>query len=315
MNGSTYEYMGNTMVPLRGIAEALGYDVEWNSELKAVEISNDDVKVDFNTGVNSYVITKNKDLKAGTPVSLATAPVIKDGSTYVPLELFRMLNSQQYDIVIKNNTVVISPKTAEEVTEETTVVDNALSLRGGEINKVDNGGKKQANADAKVDSDKKIVNETTTFSISKEATTESTTKEYVGGKNSVNPMVEYDTAAQAAAELKINLNTVDIEGYTLEHVYVVSGLILQLDYTNGSKDFSVRIAKGTDDISGDYKKYSTLAKYTVNGCLATLEGDKINYPKATWTDKTYTYAVTNNSNLKEHEMAKIANEVAYFVAK
>ncbi len=194
-------------------------------------------------------------------------------------------------------------------------MDNALSLRGGEINKVDNGGKKQANADAKVDSDKKIVNETTTFSISKEATTESTTKEYVGGKNSVNPMVEYDTAAQAAAELKINLNTVDIEGYTLEHVYVVSGLILQLDYTNGSKDFSVRIAKGTDDISGDYKKYSTLAKYTVNGCLATLEGDKINYPKATWTDKTYTYAVTNNSNLKEHEMAKIANEVAYFVAK
>lgn len=315
MNGSTYEYMGNTMVPLRGIAEALGYDVEWNSELKAVEISNDDVKVDFNTGVNSYVITKNKDLKAGTPVSLATAPVIKDGSTYVPLELFRMINSQQYDIVIKNNTVVISPKTAEEVTEETTVVDNALSLRGGEINKVDNGGKKQANADAKVDSDKKIVNETTTFYISKEATTESTTKEYVGGKNSVNPMVEYDTAAQAAAELKINLNTVDIEGYTLEHVYVVSGLILQLDYTNGSKDFSVRIAKGTDDISGDYKKYSTLAKYTVNGCLATLEGDKINYPKATWTDKTYTYAVTNNSNLKEHEMAKIANEVAYFVAK
>ena len=86
-------------------------------------------------------------------------------------------------------------------------------------------------------------------------------------------------------------------------------------YTNGSKDFSVRIAKGTDDISGDYKKYSTLAKYTVNGCLATLEGDKINYPKATWTDKTYTYAITNNSNLKEHEMAKIANEVAYFVAK
>lgn len=79
MNGSTYEYMGNTMVPLRGIAEALGYAVQWNSELKAVEISNNDVKVDFNTGVNSYSITKNKDLKACTPISLATAPVIKDG--------------------------------------------------------------------------------------------------------------------------------------------------------------------------------------------------------------------------------------------
>lgn len=34
------KYMGNTMVPLRGIAEALGYAVQWNSELKAVEISN-----------------------------------------------------------------------------------------------------------------------------------------------------------------------------------------------------------------------------------------------------------------------------------
>ena len=315
MNGSTFEYMGNTMVPLRGIAEALGYAVQWNSELKAVEISNNDVKVDFNTGINSYSITKNKDLKAGTPISLATAPVIKDGSTYVPLELFRMLNSQQYDIVIKNNTVVISLKTAEEVTEETTVVDNSLSLRGGEINKIDNGGKKQANADAKVDSDKKIVNEKGFQRKESGAVImdEELRKIFLSSWQS--KKVEYDPAAQAAAELKINLNTVDIEGYTLEHVYVVSGLILQLDYTNGSKDFSVRIAKGTDDISGDYKKYSTLAKYTVNGCLATLEGDKINYPKATWTDKTYTYAVTNNSNLKEHEMAKIANEVAYFVAK
>ena len=313
VEGSAFEYMGNTMVPLRGIAEALGYTVEWNTELKAVEISNGEVKVAFNTGVNSYTITKNNGLS--TPIALSTASVIKDGSTYVPLELFRMISLQNYDIGIKNNTVIISQKVVEEITEETTIEDNTLSLKKENLNKVDNGGKKQASDNAKVEGDKNIVKETTTFSINAEAITEATTKSYIDGKNSVNPMVEYDTATKAAAELKINLNTVDVDGYSLEHIYVVSGLILQLDYTNGEKEFSVRIAKGTDDISGDYKKYSNLARYTVNGCLATLEGDKIDYPKATWKDNTYTYSITSNSNLKEHEMAKIANEVAYFVAK
>ena len=121
-----------------------------------MKFSNNDVKVDFNTGVNSYSITKNKDLKAGTPISLATAPVIKDGSTYVPLELFRMLNSQQYDIVIKNNTVVISPKTAEEVTEETQLWIIHFHLEVEKLTKLITVEKKQANADAKVDSDRKL---------------------------------------------------------------------------------------------------------------------------------------------------------------
>lgn len=312
LSSSAFEYLGNTMVPLREIAEALGYTVSWNGEVKAVELTGNGVNVEFNAGINSYAISKGQG--AATPVSLGTAPVIKNSVTYVPLMLFRMIDSGNNDIILRNDTVVISPKVKETSTETTT--SNVMELGDSKKKNIDNGGKKQAAANSKEEDAKRIVNETTTFQISSEAATEATTSgEKAIGKNSVNPMVEYDSAAIAATELGIKLNTVDIEGYTLDKVYIVSGQILQLDYTKADNNISVRIGKGTDDVSGDYRKYMGLSKYTINGCLVALEGDRVNFPKATWTDKTYAYSITNDGNMKEHELVEIVKQAAYFVEK
>ena len=59
------------MVPLRAIAEALGYDVKWDAAARAVTLD----------GMTKVVI--GQEVVAGSP-----APVIADGVTYVPLRFF-----------------------------------------------------------------------------------------------------------------------------------------------------------------------------------------------------------------------------------
>ena len=70
------------MVPLRAIAEALGYEVEWDAATKSVTIG---AHISLTIGMDAYSYAKM------APIELQAAPVIVDGSTYVPLSFFRMV--------------------------------------------------------------------------------------------------------------------------------------------------------------------------------------------------------------------------------
>lgn len=68
------------MVPLREIAEALDFEVEWNGELKAVML---------NSGIYSLKIGENAYIKGRMmPQQLSVAPEITNDLTYVPVEYF-----------------------------------------------------------------------------------------------------------------------------------------------------------------------------------------------------------------------------------
>ncbi len=87
------------MVPLRAIAEALGYEVTWINETRSVML-NDEISLTI--GESSYNIT-SKD-----PVFLEYAPELTNGYTYVPLNFFR-------EVIKMNNAYVF---------EEQIVIDN-----------------------------------------------------------------------------------------------------------------------------------------------------------------------------------------------
>jgi hypothetical protein len=82
---------GTVMVPIRAIAEALGYDVIWNNEQRSIELGNKGIS--FKIGEDSYLYLKT------APIQLGTAPEIKEGSTYVPISYFR-------DVLRMNNAYV-----------------------------------------------------------------------------------------------------------------------------------------------------------------------------------------------------------------
>lgn len=67
------------MVPLRAVAEALGYDVTWNGYLRSVQL-----------GVAIHLWIGGNEVHFGrmAPIELSTVPIIVDDLTFVPLDFF-----------------------------------------------------------------------------------------------------------------------------------------------------------------------------------------------------------------------------------
>lgn len=83
----------NTLVPLRAVAEKMGYDVDWNNEEKYVSVNNDEWEVVLNIGEDSYFgVTKIKDAVGMTaPQSYGVAPKIIEDTTFVPAKMFELM--------------------------------------------------------------------------------------------------------------------------------------------------------------------------------------------------------------------------------
>lgn len=97
-----YEKEGTVMVPLRAIAEALGYEVLWHNETQSVSLGQD---IQLTIGKNEYIA--DKDI-----IKLERAPELCNKKTFVPLSFFRkvvkMNNAYLFEgqIVIDNNEVM-----------------------------------------------------------------------------------------------------------------------------------------------------------------------------------------------------------------
>lgn len=86
----------NTMVPLRAVAEKMGYTVDWDGEKQAVTVGNDTWEIVLHIGLDSYVgVTKIKDAVGMTaPQSYGTAPKIIEDTTFVPAKMFELMGYQ-----------------------------------------------------------------------------------------------------------------------------------------------------------------------------------------------------------------------------
>ncbi|MCM3782081.1 copper amine oxidase N-terminal domain-containing protein [Neobacillus mesonae] len=70
---------GRTLIPIRVVSEQFGFKVQWNQNLKTVEISDKTTKITLKADSNEASINENK-------VSLDVPAQILKGTTYVPLK-------------------------------------------------------------------------------------------------------------------------------------------------------------------------------------------------------------------------------------
>ena len=77
-NGQPVITNGRTMVPIRDIAEALGYAVTWNSTTQTVGIKNTKSSVSLKVGSKTMSVN-------GKNITMDAAPYVSKGSTMVPL--------------------------------------------------------------------------------------------------------------------------------------------------------------------------------------------------------------------------------------
>ena len=87
------EQNGGYLVPVRRLAEYLGYTVEWHPEDGTVTLDSGPMHATLTLGVNSYQAVTSLEGMVGmtAPFALAAAPYAVDGVTYAPLELFVVL--------------------------------------------------------------------------------------------------------------------------------------------------------------------------------------------------------------------------------
>jgi len=110
---------GKVMVPLRFVAEALGYKVIWNGEKNSVDLMKGPQFTSVYIGSNSYF--KNK--MAASPLSIA--PTIMDERTMVPVEFLTEILG--YGVEFQNNKLKVYD---ESLTTLTGYVSNMKEVGG-----------------------------------------------------------------------------------------------------------------------------------------------------------------------------------------
>lgn len=106
------------LVPLRETAEQLGFKVSYNKG--TILVDDGIMHTNLTIGENSYqVVTSNPDLVGmSAPFSLSSAPVMTNGKTYVPIELFVPLTGNDSRIIKTDGSAISISKKADTKNED-----------------------------------------------------------------------------------------------------------------------------------------------------------------------------------------------------
>lgn len=121
---------GVTMAPVRETAGLLGYSVVWDSQSRSVTISDGTLSLAFAPGADAYT-------SRGTTRQLGTAPELKDGVLYAPVEVY----SLYYPVTLAQDEsgltlTAMSTEGMEQVTgivEEAAMYNLVLRLEDGTL--------------------------------------------------------------------------------------------------------------------------------------------------------------------------------------
>lgn len=119
----TISVNGCTMAPVRAIAEALGFKVTWNAD-RSININNGKMQSDLHIGENRYFVYTAVDGMAGmsAPFELGSAPIIKNNTAYVPIDLFvPLFGNDPATVQVSGDTITIDPEAKTEDGDSTQI--------------------------------------------------------------------------------------------------------------------------------------------------------------------------------------------------
>lgn len=127
VDGEQVNIRACVMVPLRAVAEKLGFTVAWDNGV--VTVTGAERYVQLTIGENQYFAAPTEEGMMGASLfSLSCAPHLLSGSTYVPVELFdALLGCEEGTVTLEGNTVKINtdPSAADAVQIPNPFTDHA----------------------------------------------------------------------------------------------------------------------------------------------------------------------------------------------
>lgn len=124
----------------------------------------------------------------------------------------------------------------------------------------------------------------------------------------VNPYAEYETLDEAEMAVGFDIAVPESFGdYTEPYYAVVAGKILEVQYYDlgENRGMTVRKARGSEDISGDYNQYDDIAETKAGDNTVTIKGNGGKFSLAVWVSGDYSYSVSVESGIPETELIKI----------
>lgn len=112
IDGEDSGVRAQVMVPLRAVAEKLGFTVTWDNG--TVTVTGPERYAQLTVGVDQYFAAPTQEGMMGASLfSLGCAPYVFNDATYVPVELFdALLGCKEETVVLDGNTVKISADAA-----------------------------------------------------------------------------------------------------------------------------------------------------------------------------------------------------------
>ena len=133
-----------------------------------------------------------------------------------------------------------------------------------------------------------------------------------GSTEIANPYVDCETLEEAGelAGFDISVPEEIDGGYTQGTIQAVENEMIQVTYTTeAGEEITLRKGTGTGDISGDYNEYAEENTLDVDGTSVTARGSDGLVYAATWTDGTYTYAITASAGLESDSVSALVPSI------
>lgn len=109
-----YTFKNHIMVPVRLVAEKLGFKIEWNESEQSISLDNGVVKTSITIGIDSYYMSSSFAIGMSAPTPIGVAPTIKNSLTYVPVDMFKILLGED-NVKIDNNVININADDVDDI--------------------------------------------------------------------------------------------------------------------------------------------------------------------------------------------------------
>lgn len=318
-----FETNGNTMVPLRAVAEKMGFTVGWDSENQAITVGDGEWEVLIYIGVDSYVGVSKIAIGMTAPQSYGAAPQLFEDTTFVPAKMFELMEYKYHSVgqfvnFTKSNTII--DEMGQKYSNDTLIISVAADAVEADIinlfrsngldiiNKMDNLKMytvKLKNPIIADDLDMYIAE------LEKNENILAVNKNYIMYLDEIaqipNPFVSYENIDAAKKALSFNPSVPSYipTGYEIDEISVIEDNFLQIIYNNDKGErICYRTAKSNEDISGDYNTYANEKKITIGDCEITVRGNE-NISGAVWISKDITYSILSDKELSEKEIKEI----------